>query len=75
MGKITLELRLVFQIPETGLTINGLIDGLKEAVGEIDELWCQLWCLTCHSGVTLVSDLPRLPNLKGPSVPLTFRAP
>ncbi|MBF8254140.1 MAG: hypothetical protein HW373_835 [Deltaproteobacteria bacterium] len=55
MGEITLELRLVFQIPETGLTINGLIDGLKEAVGEIDELWCQLWCLTCHSGVTLVT--------------------
>ena len=40
MGEITLELRLVFQIPETELTINGLIGGLKEAVGEIDELWC-----------------------------------
>lgn len=36
MGEITLELRLVFQIPESGLTINGLIGGLKEAVGKID---------------------------------------
>ena len=36
LGEITLELRLVFQIPESGLTINGLIGGLKEAVGEID---------------------------------------
>lgn len=35
MGEITLELRLVFQIPESGLTINGLIGGLKEAVGQI----------------------------------------
>ena len=35
MGEITLELRLVFEIPETGLTINGLIGGLKEAVGQI----------------------------------------
>jgi hypothetical protein len=35
LGAITLELRLVFQIPESGLTINGLIGGLKEAVGEI----------------------------------------
>ena len=30
-----MELRLVFQIPESGLTINGLIGGLKEAVGQI----------------------------------------
>ncbi len=35
MGEITLELRLVFQIPESGLTINGLIGGLKEATGQI----------------------------------------
>ena len=35
MGEITLELRLVFEIPESGLTINGLIGGLKEAVGQI----------------------------------------
>jgi hypothetical protein len=35
LGEITLELRLVFQIPESGLTINGLIGGLKEAVGQI----------------------------------------
>ena len=35
MGEITLELHLVFQIPESGLTINGLIGGLKEAVGQI----------------------------------------
>jgi len=35
LGEITMELRLVFQIPESGLTINGLIGGLKEAVGQI----------------------------------------
>jgi len=35
LGEITLELRLVFEIPESGLTINGLIGGLKEAVGRI----------------------------------------
>jgi hypothetical protein len=35
LGKITMDLCLVFQIPESGLTINGLIDGLKEAVGQI----------------------------------------
>lgn len=35
MGEITIELRLVFQIPESGLTINGLIGGLKGAVGQI----------------------------------------
>lgn len=35
MGEITMELRLVFQIPESGLTINGLIGGLKDAVGQI----------------------------------------
>jgi hypothetical protein len=32
LGEITLELRLVFQIPESGLTINGLIGGLKQSV-------------------------------------------
>jgi hypothetical protein len=37
LGEITLELHLVFQIPESGLTINGLIGGLKQAVGQIDE--------------------------------------
>lgn len=35
MGEITLELRLVFEIPESGLRINGLIGGLKESVGRI----------------------------------------
>jgi len=35
LGEITLELRLVFEIPESGLTINGLIGGLKPAVGQI----------------------------------------
>jgi len=35
LGEITLELHLVFQIPESGLTINGLIGGLKQAVGQI----------------------------------------
>jgi hypothetical protein len=30
-----MELRLVFQIPESGLTINGLIGGLKQAGNEI----------------------------------------
>jgi hypothetical protein len=35
LGEITLELRLVFEIPESGLTINGLIGGLKEAVSQI----------------------------------------
>jgi hypothetical protein len=35
LGEITMELRLVFQIPESGLTINGLIGGLKEVVGQI----------------------------------------
>ena len=35
MGEITLELHLVFEIPESGLTINGLIGGLKQAVGQI----------------------------------------
>jgi hypothetical protein len=30
-----MELRLVFQIPESGLTINGLIGGLKQGCGEI----------------------------------------
>ena len=35
MGEITLELHLVFQVPELGLTINGLIGGLKQSVGQI----------------------------------------
>jgi hypothetical protein len=35
LGEITMELRLVFQIPESGLTINGLIGGLREGVGQI----------------------------------------
>ena len=35
MGEITLELHLDFQIPESGLAINGLICGLKEAAGQI----------------------------------------
>lgn len=35
MGKITIDLRLVFEIPESGLTVNGLIGGLKEACSEI----------------------------------------
>jgi hypothetical protein len=35
LGEITLELRLVFQIPESGLTINGLVGGLKQSVGQI----------------------------------------
>jgi hypothetical protein len=36
LGEITLELHLVFRIPESGLTINGLMGGLKQAVGQID---------------------------------------
>jgi Uncharacterised protein family (UPF0236) len=35
LGEITLDLHLAFQIPESELTINGLISGLKEAVGQI----------------------------------------
>jgi len=35
LGEITLDLHLAFQIPESELTINGLIGGLKEAVGQI----------------------------------------
>ena len=35
MGEITLELHLDFQIPESGLAINGLIRGLKETAGQI----------------------------------------
>jgi hypothetical protein len=30
-----MDLCLVFQIPDSGLTINGLIGGLKEAAGQI----------------------------------------
>lgn len=36
MGEITVELSLGFEIPDSGLTINGLIGGLKQAVGQID---------------------------------------
>ena len=36
MAEITVELSLVFEIPDSGLTINGLIGGLKQAVGQID---------------------------------------
>lgn len=35
MGEITMDLRLVFNIPESDLTINGLIQGLKESCSEI----------------------------------------
>ena len=35
MSEITLEPRLVFEMPESGLTINGLIGGLKESVARI----------------------------------------
>ncbi len=35
MGEITLDLRLVFKIPESRLTINGLIRGLKEGLPQI----------------------------------------
>lgn len=35
MAEITLELRLVFHVPEGGLTIQGMIRGLKEAAPEI----------------------------------------
>lgn len=35
MGEITMDLRLVFKIPDSGLTINGLIQGLKEGSPEI----------------------------------------
>jgi hypothetical protein len=35
LGEITMDLRLVFKIPDSGLTINGLIRGLKEASSEI----------------------------------------
>lgn len=31
VSEITMDLRLVFTIPETGLKINGLIQGMKEA--------------------------------------------
>jgi hypothetical protein len=37
LSEITLDLRLVFQIPEVELTINGLIGGRKEALGQIHE--------------------------------------
>jgi len=35
LGEITMDLRLVFKIPDSGLTINGLIQGLKEGSSEI----------------------------------------
>ncbi len=35
MGEITLDLRLVFKIPKTKLTINSLIQGVKESSSEI----------------------------------------
>jgi hypothetical protein len=35
LSEITIDLRLDFQIPESGLTINGLIGGLKEGVSQI----------------------------------------
>ena len=37
MGEITLDLRLGFTVPEKGLTINGLISGLKEEAPQIHE--------------------------------------
>ena len=37
MGEITLDLRLVVRVPEKGLTINGLIAGLKEGIPQIHE--------------------------------------
>jgi hypothetical protein len=30
LGEITVDLRLVFKIPDSGLTMNGLIQGLKK---------------------------------------------
>jgi hypothetical protein len=35
LSEITLDLHLVFEIPESRLLINGLIGGLKESVGRI----------------------------------------
>ena len=37
VSEITLDLRLVFKIPRTGLRINGLIQGLKESSPKIHE--------------------------------------
>ena len=37
MGEITLDLRLEITVPEKGLTINGLISGLKEEAPRIHE--------------------------------------
>lgn len=37
MGEITLDLRLNVTVPEKGLTINGLISGLKEGAPQIQE--------------------------------------
>ena len=35
MSEITMDLHLVFKIPESDLTINGLVQGLKESCLEI----------------------------------------
>jgi hypothetical protein len=37
LSEITLDLRLKIKVPEKGLTINGLISGLKEGVPQIHE--------------------------------------
>jgi hypothetical protein len=37
LGEITIDLRLVFKIPSSKLTINGLIHGLKESSSQIHE--------------------------------------
>jgi len=37
LGEITLDLRLVVRVPEKGLTINGLIVGLKAGIPQIHE--------------------------------------
>jgi hypothetical protein len=38
LGEITIDLRLVFKIPSSKLTINGLIHGLKESSSQIHEV-------------------------------------
>jgi hypothetical protein len=35
LSEITIDLRLVFKIPSSRLTINGLIHGLKESSSQI----------------------------------------
>ncbi len=37
VSEITVDLRLVFKIPKSGLRINGLIQGLKEGSPKIHE--------------------------------------